>query len=322
MISLTWLVGIDEAGYGPLLGPLVVSATLWRLPEDRAACDLWDALSDCVCRKAAPGEWRFEVGDSKEVFDRKKGLFTLERAVLAFVRSCGLQAEDGVGLLSSISLPAASVRTGMPWYRDLGFSLPLGGARSFSVGGTQRLAAAMERTGVRCAHIASCVVPEDVFNDRARVTRNKAAVLVEQVLRLVARALEADASAPLRIVVDRLGGRHNYRAMLQSAFDCRSLTVLDETPTLSRYHVQTDRQWQIEFVVQADRDHLPVALASMVSKYVRELLMSRFNLYWRRHAPKLRPTAGYYGDARRFIEAVRPLAAEVGLPVDSFVRVC
>ena len=35
------LVGMDEAGYGPNLGPLVVAATVWDIPGDPAEFDGW-----------------------------------------------------------------------------------------------------------------------------------------------------------------------------------------------------------------------------------------------------------------------------------------
>lgn len=48
-------------------------------------------------------------------------------------------------------------------------------------------------------------------------------------------------------------------------------------------------------------EHLPVALASMIAKYVRELAMHRFNRYWSKRMPELKPTAGYTLDARRWL---------------------
>ena len=50
--------------------------------------------------------------------------------------------------------------------------------------------------------------------------------------------------------------------------------------------------------------HLPVALASMTAKYLRELAMLAFNAWWCERVPGLRPTAGYPGDARRFKEDI------------------
>ena len=48
---------------------------------------------------------------------------------------------------------------------------------------------------------------------------------------------------------------------------------------------------------RADADDGLVALASIVSKAVRELWMDVFNAHWSARIPDLRPTAGYPNDA-------------------------
>ena len=45
---------------------------------------------------------------------------------------------------------------------------------------------------------------------------------------------------------------------------------------------------------------MPAALASMTSKYLRELAMRAFNEFWCGRVHDLAPTAGYPRDARRF----------------------
>jgi hypothetical protein len=68
----------------------------------------------------------------------------------------------------------------------------------------------------------------------------------------------------------------------------------------------------IDFLADGERA-LPTALASMVSKYLRELSMLAFNGYWRRHLPELKPTAGYPGDSRRFKAEITPLQQSLGI---------
>jgi ribonuclease HII len=65
---------------------------------------------------------------------------------------------------------------------------------------------------------------------------------------------------------------------------------------------------------------LPVALASMVSKYLREVLMIRFNEFWRQHVPGLKPTKGYPLDAKRFREQIADQAAALGITENRFWR--
>ena len=70
---------------------------------------------------------------------------------------------------------------------------------------------------------------------------------------------------------------------------------------------------RLTFQPRAESAHFCTALASMVSKYVRERLMEEFNRFWLERTPGLKPTAGYPGDARRFFDAIRPTAERLGI---------
>jgi hypothetical protein len=97
--------------------------------------------------------------------------------------------------------------------------------------------------------------------------------------------------------------------------------INDETETRSSYTiVEPDRALEVEFLVQAEDRHLPVALASMQSKYLRELFMKVYNKYWATHLPDLAPTAGYYTDGRRFFAQIQPVIQSMGLDVERLYR--
>lgn len=315
------VVGIDEAGYGPLLGPLVVAATLWRVEPSRRDADFWECLGGAITRSAGRGEGRLPVGDSKQLFERKQGLASLERTVLAFAAALGLRHGTLGGLLEALSPVSGFLAGTRPWYRDLNVPLPRDAVRSVCVGASERLKRTMASAGVSCCGLAALVITEDAFNERLRQTRNKAAVLTEAVLRLLSWAADRSGTQQLCARVDRLGGRHDYRRLLMQAFPERHLHELERSPVCSRYRLSgNDSDWLVEFAVEGECRHLPIALASMLAKYVRELLMERFNAYWRTLRPDLRPTAGYYQDAQRFLSEIRPLLARGDVHVADFVR--
>jgi len=319
------VVGIDEAGYGPLLGPLVVGATVWQVSHVGArpgeGLDFWHALRDAVCRKPVRGDSRLPVDDSKAVYDRKRGISTLERTVLAFAAAAGLRCETVAGFLDALGSPVTAGASAPPWYQDLAQPLPLDPRRSGYQTAAARLARGMDSAGLRCVALLAQVVTEADYNARVLRTRNKAAVLLEQVLRLIQRATAACGDQDVCMHVDRLGGRQNYRALLLAAFPERHLHIEQSDETCSRYRLASQRSdWWIDFTVDADRRYLPVALASMVAKYVRELLMRQFNVFWRGLRPDLEPTAGYYRDALRFLKDIRPVLPRSGLRPEQFVR--
>lgn len=313
------VAGIDEAGYGPSLGPLVVGATVWQIDPRRAGDCLWKALRGCVCR-AGERDWRLVVDDSKAAYDRARGISTLERSVLAFANACSLPCAELFALLSALDPQMRRPRS-FPWYQNLAQPLPLDREQSTFAAISEKLAHVMSENGARCQSLLTQLVTEEDYNDRVAHTRNKAALLLEQVFRLIARIGEIAGDQDVAIYVDRLGGRAEYGRLLRTAFPERYLHELEVSDGCSRYRLASERgDWTIEFVVEADQKHLPVALASMTAKYVREALMQRFNAYWRTLLPQLAPTAGYYSDAQRFLADIAPILPQTGLLTTQFVR--
>ena len=83
--------GIDEAGYGPMLGPLCVACTAFVLEQYEPAegpPNLWTLLAGAVCRKSSDKKRRIAVDDSKKLKGAADGashpLRHLERGVLSF----------------------------------------------------------------------------------------------------------------------------------------------------------------------------------------------------------------------------------------------
>jgi len=121
----------------------------------------------------------------------------------------------------------------------------------------------------------------------------------ERLLRLVWD--RASDGIPTRVCGDKHGGRNYYLPLLSRSFPDAWIDRGAEGANLSRYTIRDrTRRLELSLVPRADQSDGLVALASIVSKTVRELWMDVFNAYWRARVPGLRPTAGYPVDALRF----------------------
>jgi hypothetical protein len=129
---------------------------------------------------------------------------------------------------------------------------------------------------------------------------SKGSALSVVTLELVEKMLRHVNQEPVFVVCDKHGGRNRYGRLLQEQFPEYLVEVYGEGRAESIYRLgPPDRRVEIQFRAKGEA-FLPSALASMVSKYLRELSMAAFNGFWQQRAPELRPTAGYPPDAWRF----------------------
>lgn len=315
------IVGIDEAGYGPVLGPLVVSAAAFEVPAERTDESLWDVLKRSVSRSARRRDKRVAILDSKKLYHRAEGLGPLERSALAAVTAWRGMPPDAGAFLRLVAPDSLKTLDAYTWYRGIALPLP----RSADAGGV-RLAAKRLREdaaeqGVRLAGLYCEPLPEAHYNRMVGGTRNKAVVLFALTTRLMQRIADAHPGVPLVIFADKQGARGHYGRMLRTAFEDRRLVIVEETATTSAYELRsTVSPWTIRFSQDGESQHLPVALASILSKYIREMFMAAFNAWWAEQVPGVRATAGYYQDGMRFVREVRDHLPRLGVELEHLVR--
>ena len=112
-----------------------------------------------------------------------------------------------------------------------------------------------------------------------------------------------------------------YLDDLMRSLDARSPRVLREDEEHSHYLLTIDdRPVRVSFDVGAESAHLPIALASMAAKTVRELCMERLNRFFTRQVPGLAPTAGYVQDGRRWLADLAPHWESLGIREADLIR--
>ena len=79
---MAFVIGTDEAGYGPNLGPLVIGASAWEVPDDLPLDGMYEHLSDGIAiAPQGKADRRLLIADSKQLYKGGGSLAPLERAV-------------------------------------------------------------------------------------------------------------------------------------------------------------------------------------------------------------------------------------------------
>ncbi|MDO4582954.1 MAG: hypothetical protein Q4D62_02515 [Planctomycetia bacterium] len=308
-----YLIATDEAGYGPNLGPLAVSATLWQLSEGIQPEEMAVRLAPEVVPQVS--QEGLAVGDSKKLYQSHRW-FSLERSVLAFLDALGKLPLplDSEGLFAACCFPEnLRERRSSPGFEGK-ISLPHEALLEECLQWGEKLRRKRAESGIDLLGIQSDLVFPQRWNAGVKRCGSKGVFLSQTTLQLVAGfwrqilQLEKNAQKEFSILVlcDKHGGRNRYLGTLMEHFDNLPFCIVTEGREKSEYiHYARHGTLSIRFVARGET-HLAVALASMVSKYLREVAMEIFNRHWQRRIPTLRPTAGYPLDARRFRQEIAP----------------
>ena len=278
------ILGTDEAGYGPNLGPLVVSLTVWETNTD----DLFP-LFEPLKRAGIP------IGDSKKIY-HGGSLTALETGILVPLRS-----------LKQNVLPVAN-------------TMPIANDNENIDNLVPKFENILQQYGVRLLDLQHRSIEPEEFNRLLDRFDSKGSLLSNVTLRLIADRLATLDNNNVLVLCDKHGGRNHYLDILTEFFPGEFFQVVQESRESSVYRLISEyRRREFRFLAKGET-HLPIALASMVSKYHRELAMLRFNTFWQTHIPDLQPTAGYPEDAKRFRQEIAATQKRLGITDENLWR--
>jgi len=314
------LAGIDEAGFGPILGPLIVSSSTFLLPHHFLTSDLWQVLRKSVANKRKHLAGRLLIADSKKAHNKSLGIKHLQRTVLSCLKCLRKEPKTLLELLTILCPDCLNRLSEYPWHQKISNHIIEFDRADMAIASSV-LADDLSSNGIELLELKSCCLDVAYYNKMVNSVKNKASVLFTATSQLIKNAFDNFKADDLQIIIDRQGGRTHYRKALLTMFPDANLRILRESQTDSSYELKTDGKYmRLHFVVRADDNFLPVSLASMVSKYVRELLVYNMNRYFVGFCPDLKPTAGYWKDGLRFIQDLKTNLPHVKYDDNQLIR--
>ena len=312
--SFPFRIGIDENGLGPRLGPLVITAVLARVTPEGAV----------LAGRAARGSLAKRLGDSKQLVAHGDVSLGEAWARALVARGCGRaggSAETPDALVHAIAADdAGTLRAPCPshvekqcWSIEDG---PLAADEALvrQVGHDLDGLAAK---GIEIVAVRTVIVCTRRLNDAADAGKNRFVMDLHAMERLVLELREI-AGQDVHAVCGKVGGFGSYEDAF-GPLSGRLRIALVEGRAKSAYHFPG--VGEIAFVRDGDASDLCVAMASLVGKYLRDLLMARIVRFYRTHVADLPEASGYHDPVTTsFVDATRLVRESQRVPADCFER--
>jgi len=306
-VTFNYRIGVDENGLGARLGPLVVTAVLASV----------DAAGHVTLKRKLPKRVRQDLDDSKELVSHKD--FRLGEAWARAV--CDPQLENPRALLERISLEGTSaLREPCPEHMASQCWSHRGEVFSSDEETVRRLRAHLAflaQRGVQVIEVQSSVVCTKRLNDARARGHNRFVSDLHAMERLVI-ALRKKATSDVHAVCGKVGGMGEYSKFF-GPLSGYLHAILSQGREQSSYRFPG--LGELHFVRDADAKDPLVMLASLVGKYIRELLMGRVARYYLRASDETPRPSGYHDpQTSRFVQATALLRSSRRVPDGCFER--
>lgn len=314
--------GIDEAGLGPKLGPLITASFAMSCPDNWDPSSPWRELPNIFTDKPSRKKnCALPVCDSK-ILHPVGGTAALELTVGALYNTVCPEQQAAPATPEPIVMhPGKPVH---PCYDAALSPFPLHCNCNDIVEKSSVLRDALSDAKVTPDYYAVHVLYEPAFNGVLDAGLNKNQLLLEQTgNHLTALVEKFGKEDSLFIVVDKQGGRNSYAPYLASLFPGEWPVEMEAGRERSLYHIRCSSfDAMISFQAKADRYSFFTAAASLAAKYVRERSMLQLNTWFSERFTELKPTAGYPQDAKRWLEELAGLGGvrKDDLQLDLLIR--
>lgn len=306
------VVGVDENGLGPRLGPLVVTAVTVATEHEKAE----------KFALGRPGKTFARINDSKKLVSYKEHALgeAWARVLGGAVGATGGSPHE---LVSALSLdPAEWLRELCPTESDHAHQCFSVAGEAFEaeddlVGKVRSDLARLEKRGLRLLSVRVAIVCTRRLNDAVTRGTTRFQVDLNTMERLVLDA-RARANEDVVAVCGKVGGYDRYPDAF-GPLAGRLHAIVCEGRAKSEYAFPGIGR--MAFVRDADEKHLVVCLASLVGKWVRDLLTARVVRHHKRTLPHLPMVSGYHDPVtNRFIADTAHVREQTNFPSECFER--
>lgn len=299
-------IGIDENGLGARLGPMVVTAVLARVDEGGAR----------MLSRRLPKALRSDLDDSKRLVSHSD--FGLGEAWARAVAGDSVSDPDQL-LGALLHEPRSELHAPCPSHvKDQCWS---GGSEAFVADAAlcarvRRHLDTFAERGVRIVRVRSSVLCTKRLNLAKERGINRFVADLHAMENLLL-SLRSEAGSKVHAVCGKVGGINEYERFF-GPLSGHLRTALEVSAKKSSYYFPT--VGEVNFVCDADASDPIVMLASLIGKYVRELLMARIVRFYPAE-PEDKKASGYHDPlTHAFVERTALLRRERKVPAHCFER--